>query len=723
MPQSLSQKATNTFIRGLITEAGELTFPENASVDELNCDIKRDGTRGRRKAAAIESNAVSSTFTVANTALVNVGKWENVGGQAGLEFLVLQVDSTLHFYNKGSAPFSGNEETATVDLGSFERAGGNGAGTAKCQFASVEGVLVVASPEINTFYVDRDNVTETLATNQINFRTRDFDWQGDTADYDEGVVTGSVTTGRDYDTANVGWDGTKGDAALTTYTGSESEYPPLTLPWYSGKDASGNFSVTEWQKIFAGTTLAGNGHFVLDFFSKDRTTASGVSGIDIETEASRFTTVTSFGNRVFYSGLDSKKNSGTVLFTRVLAHVNELGDCFQRNDPTAEELSDILDDDGGEITIQGAVGIKKLHPVGANLLVFAENGVWLINGADGIFRASEYSIQKVAEVGLANPQSFVSADGVPFWWSTQGIHTLVFDEVSGSPREENISISTIQSFWNEIDGDSRLGASAAYDRTNKRIYWAYADANGTSSPKLNHFLILDLTLQAFFPWSIADEAASSDYVIGVDFYSGFGADSLVLDVVNDDGDDVVDDSSNDVVADQTTAFATSVPSVVLIVRQGSDSKVVMGTFSGTDFLDWGSANYSSYAEAGYDFLGDLMLSKTAPYIQIYSRVTETGWTVSGDSYTPVNESSILVSSFWDFKTTASSTAQQAYRFKYTPVVDPGDLNSFDYPHTVLDTRLKLRGSGKSMRLRFESEQGKNFELLGYAVLAGRNQRI
>ena len=36
MAQSLSQKTTNTFIKGLITEAGELTFPEGASVDELN---------------------------------------------------------------------------------------------------------------------------------------------------------------------------------------------------------------------------------------------------------------------------------------------------------------------------------------------------------------------------------------------------------------------------------------------------------------------------------------------------------------------------------------------------------------------------------------------------------------------------------------------------------------------------------------------------------------
>ena len=55
MAQSLSQKATNNFVKGLITEAAELTFPEGASVDELNCDLRRDGTRRRRLGVEYET--------------------------------------------------------------------------------------------------------------------------------------------------------------------------------------------------------------------------------------------------------------------------------------------------------------------------------------------------------------------------------------------------------------------------------------------------------------------------------------------------------------------------------------------------------------------------------------------------------------------------------------------------------------------------------------------
>jgi len=35
----------------------------------------------------------------------------------------------------------------------------------------------------------------------------------------------------------------------------------------------------------------------------------------------------------------------------------------------------------------------------------------------------------------------------------------------------------------------------------------------------------------------------------------------------------------------------------------------------------------------------------------------------------------------------------------------------------------LRGRGKTVRFRFDSEEGKDFVLLGYGILGGRNGRI
>jgi hypothetical protein len=50
------------------------------------------------------------------------------------------------------------------------------------------------------------------------------------------------------------------------------------------------------------------------------------------------------------------------------------------------------------------------------------------------------------------------------------------------------------------------------------------------------------------------------------------------------------------------------------------------------------------------------------------------------------------------------------------------LTNFNYPDTVISSRLKIRGSGRSVRLRFESEQGKDFVLIGYGVINAVNQR-
>lgn len=718
MPQSLSQKAVNTFVKGLITERTELTFPPDASVDELNCDLRRDGSRRRRLAAKVEDSRVLSSFTVSTSTRFHTGKWENVGGQSGLEFLVLQVGSTLRFYNKSDLPYSSHEIAETVNLATYEVSGGVGAANANCQFASINGALVVSSPAINTIYIQRDNTTGTLTTTQITFRIRDFEWLGDKSTYTTEVATGSASTERKYDTANAGWSGTKGSAALSTY----GAYPPLTLPWYSGKDSSGNFSKTEWQNIFSGTSLIGNGTYILDFFNKDRSAASGIAGIPADIETSRFKSVEAFAGRIFYAGLESAKNSGVILFSRQIETLSELGECFQVNDPTSEDISDLLDTDGGVVRIPDAVNIKYLYAFGANLFIFADNGVWSINGVDNVFRATEYSLRRVSYTGMLTAESFAEAEGVPFWWSKTGIHTLQFDEVSGNPTEQNISIPTIQTFWDNIGSNARSLVQATYDRLNKKIYWAYPNANETNVNKLNNFLILDIPLGAFYPWKVSDEASSTDYIMGLAVYSGYGSDELVLDVVLPNGDDVIQDA-DDVVSTQFSDFATGDPSVVLLIRDGATGKLTMGTFSGDDFLDWSTTNYSSFAEAGYDFISDFVRQKNSPYIVTYMRVTEEGWSATLSGYEPIRPSSLFVSAYWDFSNSPSSASQQAYRYKQTPIVNPGDLTEFGYPDTVISSRLKLRGRGRSVRLRFESEQGKDFVLLGYGVINAVNQRF
>ena len=722
MAQSLSQKAVNNFVKGLVTEAAELTFPEGASVDELNCDLRRDGTRRRRLGVEYETGNVLSSFTLSNSEQTATGSWVNVGGNADLEFLVFQKGARLYFYNKGALPYSNQVESNSVNLASYQQSGSAGADTAKCQFTSIKGTLVVSSPEINTIAIQYSSGTFTVT--QVNFKVRDFEFQGNTSEYYE--EKSSPSQNRKYDTQNAGWVGTKGAAALSTWSGANSgKHPPLTHPWYAGKDSDGNFDAAEWDRIYGGTTLTGNGHYILDFFTKDRATASGLSGLSKPTdaEASRFRCAESFSGRVFYAGIDSAENAGTIVFSKLVETVDDLGICHQQNDPTAEYLSDLLDTDGGVIRIPDAVKIQRLYAYQNSLFVFAENGVWQIAGVDGVFRASSFSVNRVTRVGILQPQTFVEAEGVPFWWSRFGIHTLTTDPVSGQGQEQNLTIPTVQTFWDAIDADAKLKVTAVYDAINKRIYWGYPDKDETVASKLNNFLILDVPLQAFFPWKISDQTSNTDCVVGLAFYSGYGASEVALDVTSNNGaDDVVTSNGNDVVSTQISNTNTGDPAIVLICREGSNNKITFGAFTGITFLDWTNTNYTSFAETGYDFVGDVVVKKNAPYIVTNCRLTETGFTGNETAgYEAIRPSGLKVSAAWDFAENFG-TSQQVYRLKFPVFPDNSDLSDFDYPEDVITSRVKIRGHGRSMRIKYESEQGKDFLLLGWGMVQGRNPR-
>lgn len=129
MPRAQTNKIYRTFVKGLITEASPLTYPENASVDEDNCVIFRKGNRTRRLGAEYEDDYQLSSFTIPQTdfdsnAIIDY-KWEAVANNAGTTFLCQQVGNTLHFYDLSISPLSAAEKSFTVRSHQFHRPLGN----------------------------------------------------------------------------------------------------------------------------------------------------------------------------------------------------------------------------------------------------------------------------------------------------------------------------------------------------------------------------------------------------------------------------------------------------------------------------------------------------------------------------------------------------------------------------------------------------------------------
>ena len=103
-------------------------------------------------------------------------------------------------------------------------------------------------------------------------------------------------------------------------------------------------------------------------------------------------------------------------------------------------------------------------------------------------------------------------------------------------------------------------------------------------------------------------------------------------------------------------------------------------------------------------------------------MTETGFTGNeNDGYEPIRPSGLKVSAAWDFAEDFG-TSQQVYRLKYPVFPNNSNLSDFNYPDDVITSRVKIRGHGRSMRVKYESEQGKDFLLLGWGMIQGRNPR-
>lgn len=734
MPQSLTQKQVNTFTGGLITEASELTFPENASVDELNCSLERDGTRRRRKAVVLEDNAVTDGIVIPEGSVFHTATWYNVAGQPNLEFLVVQIGADLAFYEKSKDPLSAQKVALgglTSILQVYTANNTYNPSEERIQVTSINGTLIIASPAIKTLRVEYDPVAVSLTYSIISFKERDFDWQGSSTELEDQYFTKTLSTTvsnqRKYDTANSGWVGELGHTALGDFIDGGDGYPPLTHPWYTGKAANGNFDENEWKKVYRGSTLTSNGHFILDVFQKERKflpssstwTSTSYTSLTVENEPNRFRTVASFGSRVFYAGIDSAKNGGKIYFSKIIENSTELGHCYQVNDPTSEDISDLLDTDGGVVKIGAAHNVRKLYVFGASILVFAENGVWAISGVDNVFRATEFSISKISDVGLVNENSFVVAGSAPIWWSKTGIYTIQTSETSGQPEARNISLASIQTLWNKIPNEKKAQVFVEYDEVNQKVFWFYPDATEDIDYKYNSILILDVNLQAFYPWKVSDGTAGH-YIIGSSYFSGLGSTATETQVVN--GADTIVNGSDTVVSTMYRDFLQGDSEIKLLVRSGVDGKLTVAHFSGDSYLDWGTGDYSSFAEAGYDFMGDMTTFKNAPYVTTYMRVTEDGYTYNGVGYEFINPSSCKMSVSWNL-TKANSTPREIYKLKNVPVVDPDSLGSINYPTDTVVTKSKVRGRGRSMKLRFESSAGKDFHLVGYEVIGAKNTRF
>lgn len=404
--------------------------------------------------------------------------------------------------------------------------------------------------------------------------------------------------------------------------------------------------------------------------------------VDPDVANNRPTQTAFFAGRAWYAGMNIVGLASDIYFSQIIERNDQFEKCYQVNDPTSEHNAELLPSDGGVIRILEMGSVIRLFPTQNSLLVFATNGVWLIGGSSGAgFTANDYVVSRLSSIGTSSPHSFVDVQGIPFWWTESDIYTVQFDPNYNSYAVKPVTTTLIQSFIKEIPSSNRKYVKGTYNLADNCVYWLYNDVTDPDDQyTYTNVLVFDTIAGAFYPWTIGD---SDPKVRGI----------LTVQAA-------------------TSAVDPEVKFTTTIDIDASNEYLTFSECLSESYKDWtvyatdeGSAadeiDYTSYFITGYRIDGQSQRFFQANYIWVFMDTLE--------------DSSCYLQGIWDFTNSNSSgkwsTSQQVYSTALFPSRD------------VRHRRLKIRGKGKALQLKFESESGKPFSIIGWSILESSNASI
>lgn len=472
---------------------------------------------------------------------------------------------------------------------------------------------------------------------------------------------------------------------------AESNYPSNGDVWWYFKDTTDTFNPAVTQpQVTLNTGQAPQGHFVCSAFNQNRSLLSGISGLTPVSTVSRPRTGTWFQGRVWYAGVDAQQVASgdatyytwteNLYFSQIVSQSTDFGNCYQTNDPTSENLFDLLPTDGGVIQIQGAGSIYKLFPIQNGMLVFAANGVWFITGNQGIgFSADDYTITKISAVQSISGTSFIDVNGLPLFWNEEGIYA-VNPSSGGGLTVEPLTVGTILTFYNSIPMQSKKFARGAYHPIDYTVQWCYKSENETSVTNRYDFdsvLCFNTYNKAFYPYSLPD-VTGQPHIHGINYVAGPGG-----------------TTSPDPVFKYLTASSNGSGSYNFTFSEENDytNYVDFISYDGTGF------NFTSYFVTGYRLHGQGQRRFQIPYIYMYSR-----------NDTPT---SYYIQGLWDF-----ATSRNSGRWSTAQRIVNGQSN-----FGTIFRRHKLRGQGVVLQIKVLSVDGQPFDVIGWSTFETQNTGV
>jgi hypothetical protein len=750
----------NNFVKGLITEASPLNYPPNASIIEKNFELNRDGTRDRRLGLDYEPSFTRHPTNLLTSELstfkVNTFKWVGVNGSPETDFLVVQLETVLQFYNLSSEPLSTSGYVGSITLTSFPV-------STNYSFSSIEGTLVVVAGADTIASVSYDGSVFTAEYSPIRVRDQwGVEVTGIPSYETDPSFRGGFDANHSYNLQNQSWGIPRKNNAGTlvdpspTYFIDLGVYPSNSEVVWTGMQFQPVTAGVTFERLYTNlftelkgaSVKAAKGYFIIDLLNRGVSRkqvfeanaaaypAMSISTINLPQDASTggATVVTEFAGRVWYSGFSgeviggdgrSPNLSNFLLFSQIVRNKNDITKCYQDGDPSSRESSDIVESDGGYIRISGAKNIVGARNLDSALIVFADNGVWSITGGgDYGFTATTYKVSKLSSFGAISNSSIVVEGGRAFFWSDDGIYVVAKNDL-GNLGVQSISEATIQTYYEQIPNTSKEACTGVYDPNAKKIRWFYNSGDRFSNTSAPKELILDMVLNAFYVSEIQTLATNNVEVLNlfssVPFKRGTGESDVYSETNN------VLSSADSVVVNESirSTGLQSIRYVTLEVLSG----VVYLTFSyyyNSSFKDWFTVDgigvdAKGVLLTGQEIAKDSAIDKQIPYLVMHFRRTENG---VDSNLVPVNQSGCLVRSQWSFSNAITSnkwsSLKQAYRYRRARFVEDVS-DTYDTGFELITTKNKIRGNGPAFSLYMETEPDKDCRIVGWSISLTGNQ--
>lgn len=702
MARSQNISAENNFIKGLVSEATGLNFPENAATDTYDCIFDAAGFVTRRFGIDYEASATTSTTTTRSSSAISEFLWEAAAGNGQINFTVLQIGSTLHFYKLGSTTnVSGNKKSYTVNIDTYKTSGAPVTNTEPCQFTSGFGTLFVTHPYCEPFNVTYDSVADTISTAAITVQIRDFKGVNDGYSTDQrpsDYSTGKTTRKHLYNLMNQGWylksnvlqaNFSTNGTPIGLWNATQNDWPSNADVWWQFKDANEKYNALYLDAFAVGSSPAPKGHYIYTAWNIDRAstyTSSGLTGNgdgttplpDVLTSSYfRPATCSFYAGRVWYAGVNAPDYSTNIYFTKIIESSADYGYCMQVNDPTSETNSDLLATDGGVITIPEIGNIVRMVPVGSDLVIFATNGIWVVSGSRGLsFTATDYAVRKLSSIPALGPFSIINVDGYPMFWNTDGIYVLTPSQTTGDLGVQSATNNTIATWYEGIPATAKLYAKASYNSFTKVVSWLYrTTAPSTVDQRYEFDRILNFSTLtgAFYPWTI-QQASGYPVVTGIVTLMNYGA------------------------------FTPTTKFLAMRNTTGSTWLFTWAESYKTTYKDWESystgLDYTSYIVSGYKVHGQGVANFQKNYILVYCQQQ--------------SNSSLQLRGRWMYANNANTGLWTANQEVYNSTVANRDY---------VVRRIKIRGQGQVCQLEFRSSTGKPFVLAGWAAFETANASV